>query len=157
MNELVVFEYLVYTLNFQKLSRTFHVIISENSPILGGAWWMLNGRQERAVGKDAWVIVRWTRGRLLQDPGNPCLSQLLKVGCERGGWGCCCCSLPGRQDLLDPGFAPVKIIFLSCFHTPSPCGPDCALGCFDCISTVFTVIFGEIFNLVCCLFMVLFL
>lgn len=115
-------------------------------------WQTGKGSRERCVSYS-----QVNQGKVAPGSWKPMFVTASEGGLRKRGVGCCCCSLPGRQDLLDPGFAPVKIIFLSCFHTPSPCGPNCALGCFDCISTVFTVIFGEIFNLVCCLFMVLFL
>lgn len=149
MNELVVFEYLVYTLHFQKLSRTFHVIISENSPVLGGAWWMLSGTDSRIA-----HAVGWTRGRLLQDPGKPHWSQLLcwaAKGKEEGGDVVAANCLGGRTC---PIMALTQWRLFSC---PVFIHYHCALGCFDCVPTVFTVIFGEIFNVVCCLFMVLFL
>lgn len=97
----------------------------------------------------------WLRGRLLQDPGKPHWSQRLcwaaKEGKEEGGDVAAAHCLGGRTCWI------MALTQGQLFSCPVFTHHHGALGCFDCISTVFTVVFGEIVNVVCCLFMVLYL
>lgn len=123
-------------------------------------------RKQKAIGEDLWVTVWWYRGTLLQDSGSPILSQFSTPseggprsrGREEVG-DVVDDSCLGRQYLLDRSFGPVTI-FLSHFvyHVwPKNLGHKTAVGWFDYISIIFTVIFGEVFNSVGYLFTGLFL